>query len=69
MTPKLTKLWHNEMDTPIFFLVELRADFDNDLHYSVMVEEPHGPREIARALDMMAGLIFEDLHLERAANA
>lgn len=63
MTPKLTKLWHNEIDTPAQYRVELRADFDNDRHHAVLVEEPHGPMELARALDRLARQIATDPHL------
>ena len=60
MTPKLTKLWHNEINAPTYYRVELRADFDNDRHHAVLVDEPHGPEELARALTVLARRIAGD---------
>ena len=64
MTPKLTRFWNNELDTPGYFRVELRADFDNDRHHAVVVAEPHGPHELARALETLAAQIATDPHLQ-----
>jgi hypothetical protein len=64
MTPKLTKLWHNEMALPSGDRIELRADFSNDRHHAVLVEPPHGPMELAQALDWLARQIATDPHLQ-----
>lgn len=67
MTTKLTKLWHNEMPLPSGDIIELRADFSNDRHHAVLVEPPHGPIELARALDRLARQIATDPHLQPAS--
>ena len=64
MIPKLVRIWNNELDTPGYFRLELRADFDNDRHHAVAVAEPHGPLELARALERLAAQIATDPHLQ-----
>ncbi len=67
MATKLTKLWHNEMMLPTGMSVELRADFDNDRHHAVLVRPPHGPMELAQALDMLARQIANDQNMKPAS--
>lgn len=64
MTPKLTKLWHSELALLSGDRIVLRADFTNDRHHAVLVDPPHGPRELARALDLLARQIATDPHLQ-----
>ena len=57
MKPKLIKLWLNFSGT---FPTEIRADWDNDRHHAVYIEEPMNNLNVSRALIEMADLILHD---------
>jgi len=58
--PKATKIWINELQNGE---KELRADFDNDRHHGVAIPRPHGTKELARSLNLMAINIMHDPNL------
>lgn len=57
--PELTKLWVNEFEDR----KEIRADFTNDRHHAVMIEQPHSIDQVANALMAIARNILLDPHL------
>jgi len=59
-TPKIEKIWLNEM--PVSG-VELRLDWDNDRHHAVVVSYPFGAKQVADAMVSAAQLINRDRNL------
>ena len=61
MTAKLKNLWISErVGTGE---KTIRADFDNDRHYEVVIQHPTGAMQVAYALDNMAHMIAHDPNL------
>lgn len=59
MKPTLDKIWLENFQGE----KALRADFTNDRHHRVVIQQPHGSEQLAQALIDLALNIRRDQHL------
>ena len=60
MTPTITKIWIEEFTKGEKALC---ADFSNDRHHRIVIQQPHGKEQLAQALAELALNIKYDPHL------
>ena len=63
MPAKLKDIWLNKYIDDEKKHIELRIDFDNDLHFAIPIDEPFGQAQVTEALHTAAGVVSNESDL------